>query len=243
MKPLKLIIYLSLSLIISGCNDKCLNSLGDQSSEFRDLKGFDKISVGNKINLFISIDSAYSLRIDGGENILHNISTEVDGEGWLTISDQNTCDWFRTYDHEINMYVSLPELVHLFASNTGNIIGLDTIRTKVFRFDQQIASGINELTIVSDTSFIKLHTGTGDMTCFGETKKLYIYSSSYGYVDCKDFYTPEAWVTARNSGDVQVYSSDTLEAYIHSEGNIHLYGGADKIFLERDGIGELIHED
>ncbi|MCO4805710.1 MAG: DUF2807 domain-containing protein [Flavobacteriales bacterium] len=232
-----------MSITLFGCNDKCLNSLGDQTSEFRNLDGFDKINIGKKINLFISIDSVYSVRIDAGENIIQNIVTDVDDEGWLTITDQNTCDWIRTYDHEINMYVALPELVHLFASNTGNIIGLDTIRTKVFRFDQQIASGVNELTIVSDTAFIKLHTGTGDMTCFGETKKLYIYSSSYGYVDCKEFFTPEAWVTARNSGDVQVYSSDSLEAFIHSEGNIHLYGGADRIYLNRTGIGELFKED
>ena len=165
-------IYISLlSILIFGCNDRCFNSIGDHATEARSLSGFDKINIENKINLFISFDSIYSISLEGGENLLHNIITEVDDDGWLNISDQNTCDWVRSYDHEINIHVTMPELIHLFCANTGNITGLDTIRSKVFRFDQQIGSGVNELTILSDTAFIKLHTGTGDMTCFGKNEK------------------------------------------------------------------------
>ena len=88
--PFLLFVFLFLSCHNENKCD-CLKSTGDIITEARSISGFNKISVEDNINLFITEDSAFSLTVEAGSNLMNFIKTDVT-DSCLYLQNKNKCN-------------------------------------------------------------------------------------------------------------------------------------------------------
>jgi len=236
---MRLFLSILVILIFTSCEDRCLNSIGQTIEEQRAVGTFEKIEIFDQINLTWHYDSTYNVVVQAGENLVPNIHTEV-SDGWLIIENRNTCNFLRSYDHEINVHVYSPELKQIDCANSGNIYSEDTIVTRHFQFNQWSASGVNAIIVNSDTVSLKLHTGTGDLSASGSCDQFYLYSASYGSMECQNLKARNGWVTSRSTGQVFLNVENRLEAFLYSQGNVTLSSEPSTINSVVEGDGQIL---
>src|SRR3972149_5567093 len=85
--------------LASACKkDKpdCFKSTGDLVREQREVGDFSSMEVYNNVNVVISQDTLNQVIIEAGENLLEEITTEING-ATLVIRNNNKCNWVRSY--------------------------------------------------------------------------------------------------------------------------------------------------
>ena len=203
-------------------------SVGDRITETRGLDAFSKIVINDDINVtLIKADTNY-IEISAGKNLIPNITTETH-DGKLSITNENTMSWIRTYDHTIDAKLYFKSLNYLTISGSGQINSqcqINDTSDKHLRLCIYHACGDIDLEInggrsisvdyAQGSSVLKLH-GTGN-------NHIYIGKSSYGVIDITELGVRKATVKNYGSGDCYVSPTDTLTAYIYNLGNIYYKG-------------------
>ena len=107
---------LAVSLFYFSCNNEnscdCLKSIGPVVTEERVIPAFNKLSLEDNVNLFITQDSVYSLTVEAGEHLLQSIKAEVT-DSCLYLKNENKCNWVRSFENKINVYLRFKKLTIL----------------------------------------------------------------------------------------------------------------------------------
>jgi hypothetical protein len=217
----------------------CVKSVGEYSAETRSLNGFTKINTFDDVNLFITQDSVYEVIIEGGENLIPLIKTEViDGE--LQVHNKNKCNWVRSYKNSmINLYIRMPAPTHIKNSGVGKIKSLNTLVTDTIDLWPE-STGDIEIAI-NCTKITGHMTGEGDLIVSGSAYENAVWGIGNGFLRCENLSTAYTWIFSARTGDSYVRASDLLIVYIRRNGNIYYYGSPASIIVkEKSGTGELI---
>jgi hypothetical protein len=98
---MKNILIISFLIIFAGCSSvntpDCLKSTGEEVTQRIELPDFSRLIIYNDFNVKVTEGVQQSISITTGENILKEMSFEVDG-GELTIKNNISCKWTRGYD-------------------------------------------------------------------------------------------------------------------------------------------------
>ena len=109
-----------IAILFSGCNSEdapeCLQAPGRIVQKEVSLATFSKVVVYGKVKVFISQGTEQKVIVEAGENLIGQISAEVE-EGQLSLRDLNTCDFFRTTYVPV-VHVTVPNLTYI--ENAGN---------------------------------------------------------------------------------------------------------------------------
>ena len=246
MKESKITHYLALFFVftLSSCNKEnscdCFKSTGEITTETRTVSGFNKIYIEDNINLYISIDSTYSLSIEAGSHIQSLIKTEVT-DSCLYLKNENKCNWVRSYKKKINAYLTCKSIQDInYNSASGNIYTLDTIHSDFFQVDDYGGSGEINLLLVSKNSFFRNHTGPADIIVKGKSQNTYIYSAGNGLIDLKKY--PSDYVVVSNFSTNNCFTNvnKELDVTIGSLGDIYYTGNPYSIKTNITGSGKLI---
>jgi hypothetical protein len=238
-------ISIFLFTVVAFCSCKkdsgpCFESVGSSSSETRVLPSFNQISLYDDINLFIAI-GLQQVQIQGGQNLIKSISTDVSNQV-LTIKNNNTCDWLRSYKKSvINVYVTVPSLAYVTAYGYGTIQSIDTINIDSFQVETKSASDV-QLTIHS--KFMAAHLfGSGNLTLTGICSQFNcnFYSGS-GFVYCNELITGYVFLSSSTTGDSYIYTNGGLSALLYNDGNLYYSGNPTSISCQTYGKGQLIKE-
>ncbi len=88
-----------------------------ETSAVRDLNGFDRISVGDSVEVGITVGSTYSVRIDAGSMEAAAIFTEVvDSELHVSVANG-----VSTGSATLRAFIELPDLVGLEVEDAGGV--------------------------------------------------------------------------------------------------------------------------
>lgn len=202
--------------------------VGERITETRVLDAFSKIVINDDINVtLIKADTNY-IEISAGKNLIPNITTET-RDGKLTINNENTMNWIRTYDHTIDAKLYFKNLNYITFSGSGQLKSQcqinDTsdkhIRLCIFHACGDVDLEINDSRSISvdyaqGSSVLRLH-GTGN-------NHIYIGKCSYGVIDITKLGVRKSTVKNYGSGDCYVSPTDTLKAYIYNLGSIYYKG-------------------
>ena len=226
----------------SGIDD-CLQSTGKIISEDR-LVGNDirHIYLNNNVNLILAQSNTCRLSVEAGENLMGEIITESDGDT-LRIKNTNKCNWIRSYEHDITVYLSLKHLEGLYYNSSGDIISTNTLQCDSLSVQAWDGSGLISLDIESNKSLLSLHYGSVDFQVKGYSKVNYIYAASYGPFYCEDLETEFTFMNNRGSNDCYVYCKQRLEVEIEYVGDIYYRGDPPVIIENISGSGKLIKMD
>ncbi len=233
-----LVIIAFLSCEKDGGN--CFVPTGDIITETRSLKDFTCLSIYDKFNVYIITDTVNFLKIEAGENLIDGISSVIEDDT-LKIRNNNRCNWLRSYDIPIKLYISSNTLRRLFVLGYSDVETLNTFTANYLVVEA--ASPISKMKLDVDVEafyFTASHT-TGDFILTGLTDSLRVLNYGTGYVFAEDLNSNRCWVVNSSTGDCHVRTSQRLHVEIHRSGNIYYYGEPGIInIIDITSTGQLI---
>lgn len=239
--------FLSLNLVIIGAcltgliscskeGGKCLSNTGPIITQERSITDFDSISVNDYVNLILTQDTMNRVSVEAGQNIINGISTEVIDRK-LFIYNNNECNWLRSYNKPINVYVNVKNLMKVSYNSSGDVTSSNVIGSSFLWIDVWGGCGTIDLELnVYQGTFIE-HMGTADFKLHGLCKINSIYAGDFGLFDCKDLETDYTYIKNYGSNDCYIKVTKYLDATIGSIGSIYFRGNPDTLFTKIYGSG------
>lgn len=123
----KLILILAVSLTFSCDSENaidCLQTAGDIIQKEYNLEFFEKITVFERSQLFIS-EGDFSVILETGENLLNDIEITVSSNR-LVIKNNNSCNINRDYGIT-KIFVKAPNITEIRNSSGLKVVGLNTL--------------------------------------------------------------------------------------------------------------------
>ena len=203
----------------------------------RDLTDFNSIALAISADLYLTQGNEFSFRIEGDENFLQEVKTEVNGNT-LKIKTDNRVS-FKWNDVKVNIYITMPEVEGLYISGSGDIVAETPIISNILSLK---VTGSGDISIPNLTlnQLKAVITGSGDLSLAGKTPAITadISVTGSGDVKLKGIVFDNAEVTISGSGDAYVEASKTLRARVSGSGDI-VYSGSPTVDIKVSGSGTI----
>ncbi len=240
--------FIFLSFIIIFCSSckkaplcDCFDNAGPPASDNRtpDLTYFNQIDIHDNINVNLSIGAQEQVIIEGGQNLIKNISATV-SNNVLTLKNENNCDWLRSYKKSsITVNITMPEVTNIDNEGVGNIQGADTITTPDFNI--QVLSSGNVGLAVHSNSILAFQFGSGVLTLTGECSSFEEnFYGGTGFLYSDSLITGYTYISSSSTGNCYVNTNGQLDVIINQIGNVYYSGNPHPIHLKSNGSGQLI---
>ena len=215
MKRTTLFLSLMLALtLLGGCHHQFGNvsGSGTMKLEKRDVPAFSAVNISGAYDVEIVVQKAQSLEIEGDDNLLPLIRTQVKN-GVLSINNEKSFSTRKA----LRLIISVP--------------ALDAITT----------SGASEFTVtnVKSDEFNIEASGAGSLHISGETKALEVGMSGAVSLDAKDLKAQKVSVTSSGAASADVYASEELRASVSGAGNVDYYGDPKSVTEDASGAGSI----
>lgn len=217
----------------------CFTSTGKITSVERDVADFNSVLLKDNVNLYLRQSDKNKLVLEAGSNLLKKITTEVNADGTLEIKNDNQCNWVRSYDKPLNVYLDFVSLDSLEYRSIGAVECLDTLRFSNFLVHVYEGSGIINLLVKIDQFQANLHYGTADLIVNGEISASYYYQAGAGRIDAINASSKDVFVRNWGSNDMYIWANSLVSAEIKGLGNIY-YKGNPQTQVEGEGKGQLL---
>ncbi|MCB0429832.1 MAG: DUF2807 domain-containing protein [Flavobacteriales bacterium] len=226
-------------MLWAGCKPEnrgdCFKGVGDFRAEYRTLPMFDKLRLVGRVDVYIQIDSTYTARIEGGENLLPNIHTTVEN-GELVVSNDNTCNWVRRFDTRIAVYVTVPGLIEVTSDGPGLLASLDTLHANQLDVHMKRPGDV-QLLVKAGQVLAHMHGG-GDLTLSGSAGVFQVNTVGTGFTHAENLQTVWTYIWQYSTGNVYVRASEEVGAYIYAPGDVYYAGHPKKLTVKREGKGK-----
>lgn len=243
MKKLLYLLTLTLILLTSckkGAITDCFYSTGNISKEVRSIENFNSILLKDNVSLILIKSENNSIKVEAGSNLIGKIKTDVNENGVLVITNDNSCNWIRSYDSPINVYLNYVDIDSIEYRSIGNISTFDTLATDTLWLKVKEGAGQINAVLNVHRLYCALHYGTADIVLSGASGLSYVYSASFGLIDMIDLESNIVFVNNRSSNDIYLTAKTQLGATIENIGNIYYAGNPPTVNLDKTGSGELI---
>jgi hypothetical protein len=200
----------------------------------RSVSDFSGISIVGDMDVYFTPGTAYSVRVEGDENLLEYIETANDGD-MLEIGTRDHVNLRSS--SPIKVHVSAPSVDELEMVGSGNFISQSKITSKeTIKID---VTGSGNVKVVVDAPEVQAQiSGSGDVQVAGTTRKFDAEVDGSGNVRCFDLLSEQTAVDVSGSGDAEVYASKELNIEINGSGNV-AYKGSPSIKQNSSGSGSV----
>ena len=183
------------------------------ASEKRNEFGFREIKAGNAVILIISVQEEFGISVEGDENLLKDVKTEVEGET-LTISTKGNK---ISPTNKIRLKISMPELLslELWGASEATV-------TKAKSDALKIQAG--------GTSVIKID---------GETKSLTATANGASRIDAENLKSENAEVKTAGTSEIIVFASNDLNAEAFGASTVYYAGEPKNLKQNIAGTSEI----
>ncbi len=235
---------LVVSGIVFSCKKEnmgdCFKSTGDISVEYRTLAAFDTIEVDDNVNVFITNDTFFEVKVEAGENLIPLVKTKVENNT-LKINNDNTCNWVRSFEIPINVYVTMPTPGALYSLGVGNIKSLNALtdRTLIIKMTN---SGDVDLELGLPHLLCNISAANGNMYLRGNVPVFEVFCIGTTIVSASDLLTEKTYIQTWGTGDMHVNASVEVGANINWVGNVYYKGSAVEAYANYTSSGRLIKE-
>jgi len=206
---------------------------GKTVSRQLNLNEFSGIVVHNACDVTIQQGSSQKARVEAQENILENLSMDVEGK-ILHIRNKKPV-W---QSDPIRLFVTMDELEVAKISGSGSIVSEDFFRGRGHL--ETAISGSGDIRILTETDRISGRiSGSGSIVIQGQCNEAEFTIAGSGSINASELQCDEAGVQISGSGNIKVHALDYLDARISGSGDV-FYTGRPKINSSISGSGNLI---
>lgn len=232
-------------LMLSSCGgeqkDDCITKLGKVVSEQRDVLPFDKLYAEDRIKVFLVQDSINYGRIElnGPSNLLNQIESTVT-DNQLRLINTNTCNFIRSFNYDINVYVYVKELTEIHLESIAEVVSNDTININFLNIFHPALSDIN-LILSGDEVFIRSRNSASTILR-GNLRVLKGSVEEISNLDAQYLVCEEVYIDTHSPLDCYINATKGMYLKILNSGNIfYINEPTDyKILAEQTGSGQLL---
>lgn len=230
-------------LMVPSCSESpvldCFTGTGEIEKSERDLPYFHSILLKNNINLELIPSNRNKLILEAGVNLKPKIITEVNGDSVLIIKNDNSCNWVRSYDKPINVYLEYTYLKNFEYRSIGTVTNIDTLKVDSLQIDIYEGAGKINLAINTYQCKASLHYGTADIYLSGKSDISFYYQLGAGKLDAKNLESSFVYLRNWSSNNMFVWANTEMSVEINGLGNVY-YKGTPEISASLPGEGKLI---
>jgi hypothetical protein len=216
----------------AGGFGNAIRGSGKVTTEKRDVRDFDEVSLSGSGNLVITRTGTESLTVEAEDNIIPYLTTEVSGRR-LILGTRDNVSLQTT--RPITYTLTVKDLEALSLSGSGNISA-----SSVPDLGDIHLSGSGNM-FISGIDTDKLTTrisGSGDVNAAGKAGSQDVRISGSGNYRAESLQSKDARLEVSGSGRVAVTAGDKLDARISGSGYIE-YAGDPAINQSITGSGRL----
>lgn len=216
----------------------CFKSTGDIAIEYRVLAAFDTIESKDNINVFLTTDTFFEVKIEAGENLIPLIKTEVK-DNKLTIHNDNKCNWVRSFSVPINVHVTMPSPGGIINEGTANFKSTNTVKDRTLLI-KMTSSGDVDLQLDIPHLLGNLSASQGNLYLKGTCNLFEIFYLGNTIINGTDLAIEKAYIETTGTGDFHLNVSDEIGANIGWVGNVYYTGNATVAYANCTSSGRLI---
>lgn len=235
-------IIITIGFSSCGKDSSCFKGTGNIIQEQRTISSdVTMIRTSDNIDIVITQGNEASLIIEGGENLLPYINTDISGSE-ITISSDNKCSMFRDYSVPITVYLSIPNLTHINYTGQGIITSTNTLNLSTLVLDCWGGTGSLNLILDAENVSLNQHSGYADFTLSGTANSSYVYTLGNGWFYLKDFVVNNTHINHIGTGDMIINVTVGLKVELKSIGNLLYYGNPNIDISDHSGSGKILQQ-
>ncbi|HEX2848238.1 MAG TPA: head GIN domain-containing protein [Chitinophagaceae bacterium] len=218
------IIGIAISLLHGGCQKPgCIGHAGATISQERPLSAFTVLTLEDNINFELVQGDTEKIEIDGPENVLPNIQTEISGQT-LTISNKTDCRWLRDASEKITVHIFFKDLKEINYNGSGDVTNLDTLKLNSLNLSSEKGAGNVNLTVQAEYLNVSNLKENAGFILKGSARYCGIYSNARGQLNITDFVINNLTIIYSGLADTYIQVINSLDATIRYKGNIYYKG-------------------
>lgn len=212
---MKFTFILVLGLLLSGCNyihgDQVVGS-GVSKTEKREVSSFDSIEASGALDVEIVCQKEPSLELEGDDNLLPLLKTEVRG-GTLYIEPQKNFSVRKA----IRVRITAPNIQKISSSGASSF-DVSNIKNEKLRIQNSGASNVN---------------------LSGQTVALELELSGASKADTEKLTAERVTINLSGAGKANVYASQELNADVSGAGSVTYMGDPKTVNRNVSGVGSI----
>lgn len=194
-----------------------------QNREVRNVDSFTKISFGFPGKLYLKQGSPQKVELEGDQDILKEVETEVSGSRLRIGKEGKWFDW-NTGDKKVTVYITVPNIEGVSVSGSGDIIGQSKIKANDLDLNVS-GSGSLSLDAEANGDVEANVSGSGDMELKGH------------------FESFESDVSGSGRVVLSAIIDGLADFGISGSGKIEAEGSADRVKTNISGSGKVLAAD
>jgi len=245
---IKAILFFSLLVLglisCSKAEDRsCVKSAGEESTLTIDLESFDQLFLREHLEYVLIQDSTEKVVLKGGKNLLNFVEASVT-DGILEISNENKCNFLRSYKKKILVEIHFKSLSNIHFEGTESLTNKDTLEFQWMNVLIRDGAGPVKLNFNADLIVAVVSHGWGDFTFNGKVNNANLTVRSNGFCDVFGLKVQDTLIAiSKTQGTMKVNADNCIfKAQIDEDGDILYKGVPISKSLNRYGTGELIDE-
>ncbi|HAS40339.1 MAG TPA: hypothetical protein DCS93_07660 [Microscillaceae bacterium] len=227
-------------LVQPACNPiECFKRTGNIVTEDRQVADFTTIMVNDNIKLLLRNDSSNTVTVKAGSNLIKSVKTEVEGT-ILKITNENTCNWARSFKTDITVTVGARFIQNLEQFGFNEVKTLDTIEVNDLNI---LCKNSGDLTLALKGNDITMFTSSSSyVRISGSSNSAFLHTNGQGEILAQSFKVLDLRVLHENINTIRVFPINTLDVTFNPEntGNVLYYNEPQQITVNGTGSGKVI---
>lgn len=227
-------LLLILSFVSFPAYTQTIQGNGNVITEVREVSYFNGISVSGSINLFITMGDKFHVEVESDENIIKHIDTETHGDVLVIGLEGKGISIINP--KEMNVYVTLPELLSLTASGATDVTVNNTIEQPTLRIK---ASGASDMTLPVNVEYLEMNlSGASDARINGYAKATNATLNGASDVKKSDLVTDKLEVNLSGSSDLRIKVTENITGKLSGASDL-VYEGNPTTDLKTSGASSV----
>lgn len=243
----KTILVLIIAVLFIRCNDKnandCIQTQGAVIKEEVVVASFNKILVNDKIELFIIEAAEQKVVVEGGKNLLNDISFLVT-DSRLEITNNNSCFVYK--DFNVKVYIYSPNISEIRNSSVFPVRSVGVLNYPDLNLISEdylsdfLNSGDFNLTVNSKKIRL-VANGPSNHTIKGFTKNLnVVLAGNTPLFNGEELTAENANLFARSTSDISINVTNEVKGNLYSTGDVILFTKPNSMKLTAHYTGRII---
>lgn len=215
---------------------KKIKGNGNITKITRTTSDYDAIKCAGSFDYVLVAGKEGNITIEGEENLLEYIITEVEG-GKLKVKTKNNVSLRTSYNKTIKITIPFEDIDEVSLSGSGDLWNEDIIKSNNLKVS---LAGSGDVVLNVETSSLKGSlSGSGDVTLKGQTNYLDVSLAGSGDIHGFGLQASHTDVSLAGSGDIEIVSNKSLKARVAGSGDIEYKGNPGKEDTKVSGSGSI----
>jgi hypothetical protein len=210
---------------------------GEVVTEERPVSDFTQVDVSGEGTLIVTLGTTTALRVEGPEELLDRIETDVDGD---TLHIGERWSWLRFspfWDSgEVTYHLTVPELTGVELSGSVTLRAESSLQTEELAVE---CSGSSDIDLDVQLSALSVDiSGSADVTLRGSADSATYSTSGSSNIGALDLSSRTVTIDCSGSSNIEVNASEQLTIDISGSGTVS-YLGNPALDTDISGSGEV----